>query len=469
MMTENNGMNQAVREVVNVEMSKDKMLGVMWFEEPKNGGNRLSENDIRAAISTKGIAAGLDEELINTICKERQYNYKYIIAKGKAAVDGSDGSIEFKFDTASLKEFKPRLNDDGTVDFRNLDVVRNVKKGDILAVKIPATQGEDGFNIIGQNIKAKKGKEARIPKGRNTAILEDGLTLVADVDGKLEYDDHNVYINTVYTLNGDLDSGIGNIDFVGSVVINGNVHSGFRIKAGGSVEIRGSVDDATIIAGGNVFLSYGMQGTERSKIIAGGNVVAKFLQNVQVEADGNVITEAILHSKVNAGDSIKVETGKGTIVGGSVSATNMIIARSIGSPMGTVTAIQIGVSPTIYKEHKEIGEELKRKTENLNKIDQSIKFLLEKNKVTKLDVQKQAMLQKLTSSRQPLVEEYEELKAKYTKLGIRLSEVKEGLIKATDSVYPGVKVEIGSLIKYIDDRYVRCVIRRVEGEIYIGI
>lgn len=79
------------------------------------------------------------------------------------------------------------------------------------------------------------------------------------------------------------------------------------------------------------------------------------------------------------------------------------------------------------------------------------------------------MLQKLTSSRQPLVEEYEELKAKYTKLGIRLSEVKEGLIKATDSVYPGVKVEIGSLIKYIDDRYVRCVIRRVEGEIYIGI
>ena len=468
-MTENNEVNQAVREVVNVEMSRDKMLGVMWFEEPKNGGNRLSENDIRAAISTKGIVVGFDEELINAICKERQYNYKYIIAKGKAPIDGSDGKIEFKFNTASLKEFKPRLNDDGTVDFRNLDVVRNVKKGDVLAVRIPATQGKDGFNITGQNLKARKGKEARIPKGRNTVILEDGLTLVADVDGKLEYDDHNVYINTVYTLNGDLDSGIGNIDFVGSVVINGNVHSGFRIKAGGSVEIRGSVDDAIIIAGSNVFLSYGMQGTERSKITAGGNVVAKFLQNVQVEADGNVITEAILHSRVNAGDSIKVETGKGTIVGGSVSATNMIIAKSIGSPMGTVTAIQIGVSPTIYKDHKELGEELKQKTENLNKIDQSIKFLLEKSKVTKLDVQKQLMLQKLTSSRQPLVEEYEELKAKYAKLGIRLSEVREGLIKATDYVYPGVKVEIGSLVKYIDDRYVRCVIRRVEGEIYIGI
>ena len=147
----------------------------------------------------------------------------------------------------------------------------------------------------------------------------------------------------------------------------------------------------------------------------------------------------------------------------------MIIARSIGSPMGTVTAIQIGVSPTIYKEYKEINEELKQKAENINKIDQSIKFLLEKSKVEKLNAQKQMMLQKLTSSRQPLIEEYEELKAKYTKLGTRLSEVKEGMIKVTDSIYPGVKVEIGSLIKYIDERYVKCVIRRVEGEVYIGI
>lgn len=468
-MAENNGMNQLIREKVNVEMSNDKMLGVIWFEEPQNGGVMLSESEIRDAITLKGIVKGLDQELISTLCRERQYHYKYIIAKGMAPIDGSDGKIEFKFDTARLKEFKPRLNDDGTVDFRNLDAVRNVKKGDILAVKIPATPGEDGFNILGQNIRGKKGREARIPRGRNTAILEDGLTLVADIDGKLEYDDHNVYINTVYTLNGDLDSGIGNIDFIGSVVINGNVHSGFKIKAGGSVEIRGSVEDATIIAAGDVMLSYGMQGTERSKIVAGGNVIAKFLQNVQVEADGNIITEAILHSYVNAGDSIKVELGKGTIVGGSASATNMIIARSIGSPMGTVTAIQIGVSPTIYKEYKEINEELKQKAENINKIDQSIKFLLEKSKVEKLNAQKQMMLQKLTSSRQPLVEEYEELKAKYTKLGTRLSEVKEGMIKVTDSIYPGVKVEIGSLIKYIDERYVKCVIRRVEGEVYIGI
>ncbi len=458
-----------IREVVNVELSKDKMLGVIWFNEAKNGGSNLSEHEIREAISSKGITMGINEELLNELAKERRYEYKYIIAQGKPPIDGQDGSIKLAFDAQSLKEFKPRVNDDGTVNLRDLSAVRNVQKGDLLATRIPATLGEDGYNVNGQVLRGKKGKEARMPKGRNTAILEDGVSLVADIDGKLEYDDHNVYINSVYTLQGDLDSGIGNIDFVGSVVITGSIHTGFTVKAGGSVEVRGSVDDAIIMAGGDVYLSYGMQGTGKGKIIARGNVIAKFLQNVHVEAGGDVIAEAILHSNVSAGRNIKTEIGKGTIVGGSVSATDLISARSIGSPMGTVTAVQIGVSPSVYQEHRLLAEEVKQKAENLNKVDQSIKFLFSKSQNRQLDSEKQAMLQKLNAARQPLVTEYEEVKARYEMLGKRLSEVKDGLIKASDAVYPGVKVEIGSLIKYIDDKIVRCTIRKHEGDIYIGV
>lgn len=467
-MGENNQMPEAIRESVNVEMSSDKMLGVIWFEEAQNGGAILSEHDIREAITSKGIVRGIDNDLLKSLCKERQYQYKYIIAKGKSPIDGADGEIQFKFDTLSLKELKPRLNEDGTVDFRNLDAVRNVKKGDVLAVRVPALQGEEGYTILNNPIKPKRGREARMPRGRNTALLEDGLTLVADIDGKLEYDDHNIYVNAVYTLNGDLDSGVGNIDFVGSVVICGHVHSGFTIKAGGSIEIKGTVEDSSIIAGNDVLLNYGMQGTERNKIVAGGNVIAKYLQNVRVEAGGSIITEAIIHSHVSAGNSIKVETGKGTIVGGSASATQMVIAKSIGSPMGTVTMIQIGISPSIYEEYKEIRTELRQQAENINKIEQSIKFLTDKSKVARLDLNKQIMLQKLSSSIEPLTEEYEALKVKYRKLSDKLSESKDGLIKVSDTIYPGVKVEIGSLITYIDERYVKCLIRCVDGEIYIG-
>ena len=420
-------------------------------------------------LDKKGIVKGIKEEDLKELCKEHRYNYKYIIAQGKPAVEGEDGYIEFAFDTQGLKQFKPKINDDGTVDLKDLSAVKNVRKGDKLATRILAKQGEDGFNVLGQVLKPKRVKEARIPKGRNTAILEDGVTLVADIDGKLEYDEHNVYINSVFTINGDLDSSIGNVDFVGSVVVQGSVHSGFSIKAGGSVEVKGPVDDAVIIAGEDIFLSYGIQGTDRSKLVAKGNIIAKFIQNAHVEAGGNIITEAVLHSTVTAGDSVRAELGKGTIVGGNVTATNMVLANSIGSPMGTVTGIQIGVPPSIYAESKQLAEEVKQKKAELNKIDQSISFLMAKNRGKQLDPQKRIMLEKLNLTRKPVLDEYEDMKARLEKLNDMLNNVKEGLIKCSGAIYPGVKVTFGNLIKYIDDKQVRVSIRKQDGDIYIGI
>lgn len=460
-------MMQVIDEQINVEVSKDKMLGVISFVEAQNGGKTLRADEIKRAIEDHGIVQGLLEDNINELIQKHDYGYKYIIAQGKSPEDGVDGHIDFHFDTKALKELKPKINEDGTVDLRDLSAVKNVKKGDVLATKVVALAGVDGFNVLGQTLKARHGKEARIPKGKNTVILPDGITLVADIDGKLEYDDHNVYINSVYNIMGDLDSSIGNVDFIGDVVVYGNVHSGFQIKAGGSVEVKGTVEDVTIIAGKDIILSYGVQGTERSKLVAEGNVLTKFIQNAHVEAGGSVTAEAILHSVVTAGDSIHVDTGKGTLVGGSVSATNLIVAKSIGSPMGTVTALQIGMPPSVYAQYKQLGEELKAKRESLNKVDQSIRFLITKSQGGSLDFQKKMMLEKFNQTRQPLSEEYEEIKARYNALGQKLNNVHEGLIKFNDTIYPGVKVTYGSLVKYVDERYVHSLIRKSEGEIII--
>lgn len=460
--------NEIVRESVFVEVTTDKMLGVITFTAPENGGRKMSWDELKDAINEKGIVEGIKEDDLREIYKEHRYNYKYIIAQGKQPVEGKDGYIEFAFDIQGLKQFKPKINEDGTVDLKDLSAVKNVRKGDKLATKILAKHGEEGVNVLGQAVRPKKVKEARMPKGRNTTVLDDGVTLVAEIDGKLEYDEHNVYINSVFTVNGDLDSSIGNIDFVGSVVVQGSVHSGFSIKAGGSVEVKGPVDDAVIIAGEDIFLSYGIQGTDRSKLIAKGNIIAKFIQNAHVEAGGNVITEAILHSTVTAGDSVRAEISKGTIVGGSVTATNMVLANSIGSPMGTVTAIQIGVPPSVYAESKQLIEDVKIKKDQLNKIDQSISFLMTKNRGKQLDPQKRMMLDKLNAARKPVLDEYEDMKARSTKLNDMLNNVRDGLIKCSGTIYPGVKVTFGNLIKYIDDEQVRVSIRKKDGDIYIG-
>lgn len=459
-------MLEIVNEKVNVEVSRDKMLGVIWFTPPGEGGKLLTLEEIRLAVANRGISKGIDEDALIELSQTKKYDYKYIIAQGKKAVNGIDATLTFNFDPKRLVHFIPKQNEDGTVDFKDLGTVFNVKKGDVLATKTFPTQGENGYNVLGGVVRARKGKDIRLPKGKNTEILED-TTLVAGVDGKLEYDGHNVYINTVYTVSGDVDSSTGNIKFIGSVVVRGTVHAGFTIEAEGSVEVQGPVEDATIIAGGDIILTYGIQGTEKGKIVSGGNVIAKFIQNANVEAKGDIITEAIIHGVATAGNSIRVEMGKGTIVGGNIAATNMIVARSIGSPMGTATAVQIGVPSELYQEHRRMADELKERKEDLSKLDKSVKFLNTKLRENALDLNRKVMLSKLNASRGPLVEEIDELKHKFKTLSDTLSGAQDGLIRVNDAIYPGVKITLGNVVKYIDDIQHRVTVKKVDGELSI--
>ncbi|MDF2878757.1 MAG: hypothetical protein K0S30_1853, partial [Clostridia bacterium] len=82
--------SQPVNEIIKIEISRDKMLGVVWFEEPKNGGRQLSADQIKVEIEKKGINQGVILEVLNEITKNRRYEYKYIIAKGVQPQDGED-------------------------------------------------------------------------------------------------------------------------------------------------------------------------------------------------------------------------------------------------------------------------------------------------------------------------------------------------------------------------------------------
>lgn len=454
-------------ERIKVEVTQDKMLGVVTFTAGEDGGERLDLKVIKEAIEKSGIVKGLMVEEIEALGKSYEYDHHYIIAKGKQPVNGQDGTIALQFNVRDLRELHPRINEDGTADLRDLGAVKNVRKGDILAIKTPALPGEDGYNVLGQVIRAKQGREARMPMGKNTGLSEDGMALIAQIDGKLEYDDHNVYVNAVYHVRGDLDNSIGNIDFVGDVIIYGSISSGLEIKAGGSVEVKGPVDDAIITAGKDIILEYGIQGNGKSSLIAGGNIATKFIQNATVEAAGSITTEAIVHSVVMAEDSVIVDMGKGSIVGGSVAAVRCINARSVGSPMGTVTILQIGMPPKAYTAYRQLANEIKEKKENLNKVDQSLKFLLSKIQEGQLDERKKIMLERLQATRKPLYDEYEELQQHYKALGEKLNSMEKGSIKVAYKLYPGVRIMSGSQTKYIERQYEAVTLKRENDDIVI--
>ncbi len=448
-----------------IEVTRDKMNAIISFEEPVGAGTKVDENMIRRFLDERGVMFGVDEELLKSIAVERKYHYKYIIARGEYPVKGEDSYLTFHFDKDKLNEFKPKENPDGTVDLKNLNIVTNVEEGAVLVVKTPSVPGKEGVNVQGESVKAPRLQEVRMPQGKNTKLLEDGVTLVAGISGKLCYEGHNVYLAPTFIVEKDVDISTGNIQFVGDVIVNGSVKDGFSVEAGGSIEIRGSVEGAYIHAQKDILISYGIQGMEKGHITTKGNVIAKFIQNAKVEAGGDIITEAIMHSNV-AATNIDANKGKGLIVGGHIIASHRILANTIGSAMATQTEIQIGISPEVLRNQKLIEEKYEKATSDLQKITQSIAFL--RGKQDAMTQEKQEMLAKLLRTKIEAEASYKLISTEYMDTLQKIRDVQEGSIKVKNKLNPGVKVKIGTAIKYISEDYTYCTIEKQGADVVIG-
>ena len=146
---------EPVNEQVLVEISKDKMFAVITFIPPVNNGALLSYEDVLKQIEAKGVVFGIEKEEIKKALDERKPNYKYIIAQGIKPINGENAKLEFHF--REHKQIKPKILEDGSVDFFNLDLIENVSKGQTLITLIPPTEGTPGKNVFGAEIPPIKG------------------------------------------------------------------------------------------------------------------------------------------------------------------------------------------------------------------------------------------------------------------------------------------------------------------------
>src|SRR5690606_12910229 len=133
-------------------------------------------------------------------------------------------------------------------------------------------------------------KEAYFKPGKNVVLDEERTRLYAVTDGMVTFtDNEKVNVFPVYEVNGDVDYRSGNIDFVGNVVVRGNVISGFRVKAEGDVRITGSVEGAEIIAAGSIDIAEGIVAHNKGFVKAGKTIKCSFIQDANVEAAEDLI------------------------------------------------------------------------------------------------------------------------------------------------------------------------------------
>ncbi|MCL1074650.1 DUF342 domain-containing protein [Shewanella dokdonensis] len=369
---------------VTLETTKDKMHASMTLVAPW-GGKAVTLPEVLQQLKQQNICMGLSKQKIEALLHAADKlqpgeRVEGIIAVGKSAMNGTHAKLERKVPLARERLLQPQEREDGTVDMRNLGSVVMVRPKDLLMVKTPATDGTNGYNVNGEVIPAKAGKDIELKAGAGTEIspTNPNMLLAATAGQPVEFRG-GMQVDDVLQIK-DVDVGYGNVDFKGSVLISGDVCEGMRVRSSGDITVMGFVESAYLEADGDITVSKGVLGRQlggndvSTHLHAKGQISAQFVQYSHLECTGDVlITKQLLHSHTMTDTKLMVSDSsgrRGDLVGGWVKAEQGIQAVTIGATADTKTELYCAMRL----------DELKLK---LKELDESIRQLV----VAKLDME----------------------------------------------------------------------------------
>ena len=449
------------------DMTADHMQCSIRLYPPSTKGSKLTVKDIMGELNARGVRTGVDQNVIMDIVSHPVYMTDIIIAEGKAPIQGHDAYIEYFFNTDV--NTKPQLNEDGSVDFHNLDTIAHIIKGQKLAELHKEDPGTPGFDVNGKQIAPARVKPCIIPRGKNYTISEDGLIATADVTGHANLINGQIFVSDIFEVPNDVDNSTGNIDYQGNIHIKGSVREGFIVNASGDIIIDGTIEGALVTAGGQIVVQRGINGMNKGVVEAHGPVITKFIENAKVFSKAYVSTGASINSEVSATNEVMVTEKKGFIAGGLVRAGNLIEAQTIGSAMTASTRLEVGGDPAIADKFNRVKVELQEVTAEYNKIQpvvanyaqliQAGKQLDEKNKQYYM-----SLLTALKSDQEKL----ERLQTEYKVLEKKVLSVKNAKIKVNKDIYPGVVVVMSGTMLNIKTKRSYCYLEKKDADIVIN-
>jgi len=457
---------EKIDALVEVITNPDKMKAYIKIRPPEGGGKPAGLQEIAYQLKQNGIIFGIKEDVVHTLVENPIYEQNILIAEGMAPINGKNGEVHFLVDIQ--KDRKPIIMEDGSVNYRDLDYIENVRKGEKLCEITQPTPGINGKNVVGTVLKAIDGKPAKMVRGRNVYSSKDGLSLYSEIDGQVMYIDGKLSVFSTYEVPADVDNSTGNINFVGNLSVRGNVLSGFVVEVGGNVEVFGVVEAATIKAGGNIVLRRGMTGNGKGLLVAGGDIIAKYIENSRVEAGNDIKAEAIMHSDIKCGNRLELGGRKGLLVGGMARVGREIEAKVIGSYMATTTSIEVGVDPHVRERYKFLRTELVKLEENSKKANQAIVLLRRMEAAGALTEEKKGILDKSVRSKIFFDSRISEYKEELMKLEQKLQQEVKGRIKVLNYLYPGTRISIGSANMHVKETLQHCTLYKDGVDVRIG-
>jgi len=339
--------------------------------------NEMNELKINTGVALKAIALLLEK----SEQAKPGSTYQTTIAKGKQPVNGSDAYFKRLVDTPKERLIKPQKLEDGRVDMRDLGQLLTVKPGNELMRKIPHIEGTDGITVTGEKVKHISGKDFTFKVGENTTVSDaDENLLLATLTGIPKVLTNGMRVDDVLIIK-NVDVGYGNVNYTGSIIIEGDICDGMKVIATGDITVSGFIESAHIECGGDLIVGQGILGHQievgikhySCEIACKGSVIANFGQYSKIQAGKEInIKKQLLHClAICEGDiNVKDETGsKGIILGGFLCGNKGINTVTLGSSAGTKTTIDlIGLYPKLMENKKQIKVTINQEQDKLQSV-----------------------------------------------------------------------------------------------------
>lgn len=465
-MTNDKEPSKSIRKPLEIEIS----ISSDYYEATLALGRSEGWQDVEVntaileALARKNIVYGIDHNEIQVLLASGSAYGNIVVARGLVHCPGQDAYItpQVNFEGSS----KPIVQDDGTVDFKNLLQVSAVAAGDALVVKTPVKEGYDGMTVTGKTIKHRMGKDVLWKYGENVSVSEDGNTLYAEISGIAKLIKDRITVSQHIEVD-EVGPKTGNIYFGGDVHVKGSVLDGYTVHCDGDLHVDGVVEGAMIKARGDMTVSSGILGHGAADIVVDGRLTAKFIENAIVYAKGEIETGEIINSEVLCDSKIIVKGKKGLIIGGEITSKYMIEANQIGSKLGVITSINLGVDISAIQELKELKETIQELKIVESRILDRIP-ILQHNALIQPEVGfHEDILNQYASSLLSIQIDLEEKQLRLDVLMEALRNVNQGMVKI-NSIYPDTVVRIGDSKYFIDKALSACIISK-EGDQVIAI
>ena len=446
------------------------------------GGKAISLEEAKKALIAAGVTRGFKNVYLENLLKKQHLaqpgdEVSEILALGRAPINGDPATLKLHVCTLKQRLKQPKLREDGSVDMRDFGALASVEKGSLLASQIPATDGTDGFNVLGETLPAKPGETFQLTAGDGTEISSTNpLDLIASISGCPSEINNGLRVDDIFVID-EVSVKTGHIEFDGSVVVSKGVAPGMKIIAKGDITVLGSVESAEIQTKGNIEVKQAVIGHVdhqhndeglTCKLVAGGNIEVSHGQYAYLEANNIKVHKQSNHCNLKALDTITIGGGEkpnGKLIGGEIIDAQKVIAGEIGTSSGTKINIFLARSGmALTAKTDECVKELATIDEQLTSLQQAVEKADQFKDVEK----KKVIMQKILATQQHHCQQAEQLEKKLSELDHHLHDLLDNTqLVVNKALHSDVEIHIFDRVYKTQRTYPPCIAKLDDNELKI--